>query len=148
MPTCTFFGHRECPETIKRKLRDVLIDLITNHRVDMFYVGNQGQYDTIVRKVLRELKEEYPQINYAVVLAYLPCNNNEFELYDYSETIYPEGIEKAIKRYAINYRNRWMIKQSDIIISYINDIIGGAVSAVQYAKKQGLEIINITEAIC
>ena len=62
MQSCTFFGHRECPDSIKPKLKKVMIDLINNHDVDMFYVGNQGQFDAIVRGVLRELKKEYPQI--------------------------------------------------------------------------------------
>ena len=72
MSVCTFFGHRDCPETIKPKLREVLVDLITNHGVDMFYVGHQGQFDAYVRSALKKLKQEYPQINYAVVLAYIP----------------------------------------------------------------------------
>ena len=31
MAVCTFFGHRECPDTIKPKLREILVDLIVNH---------------------------------------------------------------------------------------------------------------------
>lgn len=54
MPTCTFFGHRDCPDTIKPRLREVLVDLIENHNMDMFYVGNQGHFDAIVRGVLRD----------------------------------------------------------------------------------------------
>ena len=77
MKTCTFFGHRDCPETIKPYLREVLIDLITNNGVNTFYVGNQGRFDGIVRSVLRELEQEYPEIHYAVVLAYLPGKKNE-----------------------------------------------------------------------
>ena len=38
MATCTFFGHRDCPETIKPKLREVLINLITNHSVERKYL--------------------------------------------------------------------------------------------------------------
>ena len=71
MEVCTFFGHRDCPETIKPKLREVLVDLITNHGVDMFYVGHQGQFDAYVHSTLKALKQEYPQTNYAVVLAYM-----------------------------------------------------------------------------
>ena len=77
MKACTFFGHRDCPETIKPYLREVLIDLITNNGVDTFYVGNQGRFDAIVRSVLRGLEQEYPKIHYAVVLAYLPGKKNE-----------------------------------------------------------------------
>lgn len=60
MKACTFFGHRDCPETIKPRLREVLTDLITINGVDTFYVGNQGRFDGIVRSVLRELEQAYP----------------------------------------------------------------------------------------
>ena len=63
MPGCTFFGHRDCPEAIRPKLREVLIDLITNFGADMFYVGNQGQFDAYVYSELKKLEQEYPQIN-------------------------------------------------------------------------------------
>lgn len=41
MSACTFFGHRDCPSSIKSKLRKVLIDLIENHAVDMFMLANK-----------------------------------------------------------------------------------------------------------
>ena len=132
MPACTFFGHRECPDSIKIQLREVLIDLITNHNVDMFYVGNQGRFDAIVRGVLREMKNEYLQINYAVVLAYMPGKQTEYN--DYSDTMLPEGIESVHPRYAISWRNNWMLRQSDYVVTYITHSYGGA---VQYAKKAG-----------
>ena len=117
MPVCTFFGHRDCPDTIKPKLRQVLIDLIENHNVDMFYVGNQGRFDAIVRSELRDLQQAYPQINYAVVLAYMPAKQTEYD--DYSDTMLPEGIESVHPRYAISWRNNWMLKQSDYVVTYI-----------------------------
>ena len=100
MASCTFFGHRECPDSLKSQLQEVLIDLITNHNIDMFYVGNQGRLDAIVRGVLQELKKEYPQINYAVVLAYIPGKQNEYDVY--SDTMLPEGIESVHPRYVIS----------------------------------------------
>jgi len=48
-------GHRDCPESIKPKLREVLVDLISNHDVDMFYVGHQGQFDAYVHSELKKL---------------------------------------------------------------------------------------------
>ena len=53
---CTFFGHRDSPETIKPKIRTAVIDLIENHGVTMFYVGNQGNFDRLVRSILKEVK--------------------------------------------------------------------------------------------
>ena len=77
MSACTFFGHRDCPSSIKPKLREVLIDLIENHDVDMFYVGQQGAFDGIVRSVLKELVLVYPHIRYAVVLERFPPKQND-----------------------------------------------------------------------
>ena len=68
---CTFFGHRDCPETIKPKIRAAVIDLIENHGVTMFYVGNQGNFDRLVRSVLKEVTTAYPGVGYAVALAYM-----------------------------------------------------------------------------
>lgn len=39
MAACTFFGHHDCPSSIKEKLYETIIDLIENHDVSMFYVG-------------------------------------------------------------------------------------------------------------
>ena len=141
MPACTFFGHRECPDSIKTQLRAVLINLITNHDVDMFYVGNQGRFDVIVRGVLWELKKEYPQIDYAVVLAYMPGKRTEYD--DYSNTILPEGIEFVHPRYAISCRNNWMLRQSDYVVTYITHSWGGAAQCVLKAERQGKAIINL-----
>ena len=58
--TCTFFGHRIVPKEIEPTLRSTLIDLIINHNVKLFYVGNHGGFDAMVRRVLKSLSAEYP----------------------------------------------------------------------------------------
>ncbi len=141
MAVCTFFGHRDCPDAVEPKLREVLIDLITNHGVDMFYVGNQGWFDAIVRRVLRDLKQEYPQINYAVVLAYMPGKQIEYD--GYSDTMLPEGIESVHPRYAISWRNNWMLQQSDFVVTYITHSWGGAVQYARRAEHLGKHIIKL-----
>ena len=141
MKACTFFGHRDCPETIKPYLREVLIDLITNNGVDTFYVGNQGRFDAIVRSVLRGLEQEYPKIHYAVVLAYLPGKKNEYE--DFSDTMHPEGIETVHPRYAIEWRNRWMLQRADYVVTYIARPWGGAAKFAEKAKREGKTVINL-----
>lgn len=142
MRICTFFGHRDCPAPIRTQLKAVLIDLITNHDVDMFYIGNQGRFDVIVRSVLRELKEEYPQINYAVVVAYMPGKQTEYD--DYSDTMLPEGIESVHPRYAISWRNNWMLRQSDYVVTYITHSWGGAYQYAEKAKRGGKVVINLS----
>ena len=108
----------------------------------MFYIGNQGRFDVIVRSVLRELKEEYPQINYAVVVAYMPGKQTEYD--DYSDTMLPEGIESVHPRYAISWRNNWMLRQSDYVVTYITHSWGGAYQYAEKAKRGGKVVINLS----
>ena len=141
MPMCTFFGHRDCPERIRPRLREALVDLITNHDVDMFYVGHQGLFDAYVHSELKKLKQEYPQINYAVVLAYMPGKRTEYD--DYSDTMLPEGIESVHPHYAISWRNNWMLKQADCVVTYITRSWGGATQCASKAERQGKIVVNI-----
>lgn len=143
MPACTFFGHRDCPDTIKLKLKETLVDLITNHDADIFYVGHQGQFDAHVRSVLRGLKKEYPHIQYAVVLAYMPGKQNEYD--DYSDTVLPEGIESVYPHYAISWRNNWMLKQSDYVVTYITHTWGGAAQYAKKASNSGKFVVNLCD---
>lgn len=141
MSICTFFGHRDCPDSIRAKLQEVLVDLITNCEVEMFYVGHQGQFDIIVRGVLRDLKKEYPHINYAVFLAYMPEKHNNY--IDYADTMLPEGIEAVHPRYAISWRNNWMLQRSTYVVAYIIHTWGGASKYVTKADRQGKIIKRI-----
>ena len=138
---CTFFGHSACPETIKPHLREVLVDLIVSRGVNVFFVGNQGRFDGVVRSVLRELEMEYPEIHYAVVLAYMPIKKGECG--ESSDTMLPDGIESIHPRYAISWRNRWMLKQADFVVTYITHTWGGAARYAKEAERAGKTVINI-----
>ena len=142
---CTFFGHRRVYEKIEPTLRSTLIDLIENHNVVKFYVGNHGGFDSMVRSVLKELSAQYP-ITYYVVLAYMPGKQDHPDLTDFSDTIFPESVATAPKRFAITYRNRWMIKQSDFVVTYVKNHIGsGAAQFKELAEKQGKTVIELGE---
>lgn len=141
--TCTFFGHRDCPETIKPKIRTAVIDLIENHGVTMFYVGNQGNFDRMVRSVLKEVTTAYPEVGYAVVLAYMPSAKVANLSEDFSDTMLPEGIETVPKRYAISWRNKWMIDHADYVVTYLVRLQGGAAKFVALAQKRKKQIRSL-----
>lgn len=140
--TVTFFGHKDTPKEIEPTLQATLIDLIENYGATEFYVGNNGNFDTMVRRQLENLFQTYP-ITYSVVLAYLPTKKNEYE--DHSNTILPEGIETVPKRFAISYRNKWMIKQADVVVTYVTHSFGGAWQFKSLAQRQGKMIIELSE---
>lgn len=143
MSACTFFGHRDCPSSIKPKLREVLIDLIENHDVDVFFVGQQGAFDRIVRSILKELALIYPHIRYAVVLERLPPKQDEFDTRNYSDTMLPEGIEIVHPRFAISWRNKWMLERSDYVVTYITHSWGGAAQFAKMAEKNKKRVIAL-----
>lgn len=141
--TATFFGHRDAPYTVEPYLRAAIIELIANKGVDLFYVGNHGAFDRIVIRVLRELKKEYPKIQYYVVLAYVPHNKERLGLEDDDSTIYPECLDKTPPKYAIAKRNRRMLERADFVITYVTHNRGGAADFKALAERKGKAVINL-----
>ena len=139
--TVTFFGHKDTPKEIEPTLRATLVDLIENQGASVFYVGNNGNFDTMVRRQLEELSQTY-HITYSVVLAYLPTKKSEYD--DYTNTILPEGIEAVPKRFAISYRNKWMIRHSDVVVTYVTHSFGGAAQFKALAQRQGKTVIELS----
>ena len=141
---CTFFGHKDTPKEIEPTLRSTLINLIEDKNVRNFYVGNHGGFDYMVRRLLIELKKIYP-IDYAVVLDYLPGKKYDPEDESPTDTVLPDGIESVPRKFAINYRNKWMIEQSNYVVTYVKYIIGGAAQFKELAEKKKKIVINIAE---
>ena len=140
MSVCTFFGHRGCYGLDGAVLRNAMEELIQKG-VDDFLVGNQGQFDRMVYGCLKSLQIQYPHIRYSVVLAYLPAEKKPFE--DYSDTVFPCGMEQVHPKYAVERRNRWMITRSQYCLCYINHTWGGAYKFARMASRRGLSVINL-----
>ena len=143
MSVCTFFGHRECWHLDGEVLRSAIEDLIKQGVTD-FLVGNQGRFDGMVRCCLKSLQAQDPRIRYSVVLAYPPKEKQEHG--DFSDTMYPEGIEAVPPKYAIEWRNRFLVDEADICLCYVNYTWGGAYKFARMAKHRGLTVINLGSA--
>jgi len=139
MKCCTFFGHREIYQPIDKELKEIIINLIEKENVTHFYVGNQGNFDAIVFKILKEIKLTYPTISYNVILAYIPKSPTDYD----STDILPEGIENIHPRFAISWRNKWMINNSDYVVTFVTHPWGGASKFKTLAEKQGKKVINL-----
>lgn len=123
-----------------------LISLLTTliaESIDSFLVGNQGSFDSTVLHALRLLKKKHPNITYNVVLAYMPGVKEEWSGYESLETIYPEGLEFVHPRYAISWRNKWMVQESDVVVTYITHSWGGAAQFAALAERKHKRVINI-----
>lgn len=145
---CTFFGHKNTPASIKPMLESRIKQIIERYPDIKFYVGHNGSFDSMVISALKELSEIYPGISYDVVLAYLPTNNTDktSDFFCGLPTIYPEKIEFVPKKYAISFRNDWMVKQADTVICYITHDFGGAAKYAQKSRKLNKTVINLADS--
>lgn len=138
MKICTFFGHSDAPPDIRGILKETITELIEQHQVHEFLVGNHGKFDSMVKSVLKELQGIHPQVHYTVVLAYFPKEKILGE-----NTLLPEGIELCHPKAAIDYRNKWMLDRSEYVISYVNRSFGGAQKFYRKAVRQNKKVVNI-----
>ena len=138
---CTFFGHSDTPETVKPTLKTAIIELIEKEHVTGFYVGNHGNFDRMAISILSELAKTR-SIRFYVVLAYPPTEKDTDYL---AHTVLPDGIETVPPRFAINYRNKFMLENADFVITYVTHSWGGAAKYKQMAEKKQKRIIELGE---
>ena len=139
---CTFFGHRDAPDSIKEAVLDKIVSLMLQENVKTFYVGNNGNFDFLVQSLLFELKKEYKDINYSIVLSRV---DEKVKTEQQLETLFPEELDKTPSRYAISKRNDWLIKNSQFLITYTKRKFSNCYKLIETASKRGLKIINISD---
>lgn len=145
MASCTFFGHRDTPEEIECLLKDILNILVKEKGVNKFYVGNQGNFDKCVIKVLKQLKNEHKDIRCMLVLAYHPFKDkNDCKQKDF-DVIYPECLNSIPPKFAISYRNRWMIENADYVVTYVKYSFGCSAQFKRLSEIKGKSIIELND---
>lgn len=151
--TCCFTGHRILPKgkekQIFNKTRKIVIALIEKG-VKYFGTGGAIGYDTIAAQVILSLKEKYPFIKLIVVC---PCKNQDAKWNEKQKRIYKEILQLADKIVILadsyydgcmQARNRHLVDNSKYCICYLTRSFGGTYGTVEYAKKQMMDIINIS----
>ena len=115
-----------------------------------FYCGMALGFDMICAEMVLDLKIQYSDIK---IIGALPCKTQDIkwsvkdkERYrnllsqlDDIRCIYDEyiGAECMLER------NRFMVNNSSLMIALFNGLPGGTKSTIDYARKQGLDIVVI-----
>ena len=168
MKSCSFFGHRDTPQTeeLKQKVRETVERLIVEDGVDTFLFGSRSKFDELCHIVVTELKEKYPHIRR---IAYLckyetaclagagmeerrrikeitgcDVHVREFEEIKKSDRINSAGRASYVER------NQLMIDDSDYSIFYYDKEKSKAKSGAKIAflytenkkEKKRIKIIN------
>ncbi|MBQ3234884.1 MAG: hypothetical protein IJA97_01860 [Clostridia bacterium] len=139
---CSFFGHSTVPSSLKDEIKREVLNLIDNYGVNKFYVGNNGGFDFIVQVVLKEVKKLRSGIEYFIVLSRL---NEKVLNEDNENSVYPEGFENFIPKFAIVKRNDWMLRSSRFVIAYSKYSFYRSYKWVEKARRRGLIVTNLAE---
>ena len=134
----TFFGHAQIlqREEIEKWLYVVTENLIEQGAIT-FYLGGYGAFDSLAASVLKAQKKRNSHIELVLVLAYLNTKRNTS---GYDSTIYPP-LEMVPRRFAISYRNRWMVESADVVVAYVLHDWVGAATTLRYAKQKKKQIV-------
>ncbi len=142
MPSCFFIGHRDAPGELLPHIRTAVERLIREGVTD-FYVGSRGNFDRLAAASVRELKQTCPQVRLYRVLAYHPFERDISLPEGFAGSVYPEGLERVPRRYAILRANRAMVDACEYLIAYAPHETGNAKKVVEYAMRRGREVIKL-----
>lgn len=149
-----FTGHREIREPIsevEQRLTETVESLIRQGYI-FFWAGGARGFDTIASEVVIKLKDVYPQISLFLALPF-------DEQYTHEKNWTQEDIEqyRKLKELASNVvilsgecrpgvyhrRNRYLVDNSSVCVAYLDDANSGTGYTVDYAKRRGLQVVNI-----
>ncbi len=145
----TFCGHAHFSGTAEHEQR-ILAFLENNvgDRKTDFYLGEYGEFDRFAYHCCKSYQCTHPGVSLVLVTPYMTVDYQRTHLERqkerYDAIVYPDLEEKPL-RYAIAYRNRYMVDCADLVISYIDHDWGGAYKTYRYAKKKGKVVFNLAE---
>ena len=162
MKACSFFGHRDTPQTeeLKEKVREVVERLIVEEGVDTFLFGSRSKFDELCHMVVTELKEKYPHIQRIAYLCKHECGclvgagmeqkrrikeltGRDVYVPEYEDIKKSDRVNSAGRASYVE-RNQWIIDDSFFSVFFYNERYKRTKSGIKfvwmYAKnKQNFE---------
>lgn len=153
MQTCCFTGHRELPAgwgrwALARKLEQVIIEQI-EEGILFFGAGGARGFDTLAAQTVLKLKQKYPDIKLILVLPCLTQTRGwpagDVEEYERIKTQADKVVYTSQEYFkgCMHKRNRHLVDSSSVCICYLIKNSGGTAYTANYAKGQGVKMINI-----
>ena len=152
--TCCFTGHREIPLLRRHHIAKVLkqeLEKLIEQGVIYFGAGGALGFDTMAAQTVLSLKSKHPEIKLILVL---PCHSQADRWSEEDRAVYEEIKLKAdkVKYTSIEYtsgcmhkRNRHLVDNSSVCVSYMTKNTGGTAYTVDYARKNRVRVINLAE---
>jgi len=144
-----FTGHRIVKNDVCLDQIDGIIETLLNRGVHVFLNGMALGFDTLCFKRLLVLKNLYPEIK---IVACIPCLDQDIKFPKKNKIEYKKLLEYADEKiviskeyndYCMKERDRFMVDNSCVCISYLYKSLGGAYYTTKYAIENGLEVFYI-----
>ena len=145
----TFCGHADFQKTpeMASRLLTLLEERVGNSPAEL-YLGGYGGFDRFAYEVASQYKQTHPQVSLVFVTPYLTEEYQRTHLTEaatrYDAILYPE-LERVPPRFAISYRNRYMVEKADLVIAYVCRERGGAYRTLRHALRRGKDTVNLAE---
>lgn len=116
-----------------------------------FGCGGALGFDTLAAQTVLRLREIYPEIRLILVL---PCRDQtrgwkQADVAEYDRIMKAaDKVTYTSEQYysgCMHKRNRHLVDNSSLCICYLTEQSGGTAYTVNYARSQGLKIINVAE---
>ena len=146
--TCAVTGHRNLEPTFNRRGLEDLLKKVIQAGFNTFLIGMALGFDIECLKILNELKTEYP----IKTIACIPCESQAYkftaeqkEEYDNLLKTVDEQIliSKTYTKYCMMKRNRYMVDNCGLLLSYLKRDFGGTFNTVEYARQKGIQILPV-----
>lgn len=112
-----------------------------------FYLGNYGNFDSLMAQATKKLQEKYPHIERVLVVPYITKElerNKEYYYSSYDALVLPTELLSVPPKFGILKKNEWVIDNSDVIIINSKGAFGGSQRAVEYAQRKKKLIIDVS----
>lgn len=150
MNTCFCMGHRDTPDGLRQALSEAVEYHITAYGVTEFVAGAYGRFDALTAHVVGEAKKRHPEIRLTYLRPYHPAERPDTPP-GFDGSFYPPGMEKVPRRLAIVRANRYMVDNSQYLLTYAWEIGSNTKKILEYAvlrQKKGLiHIENLAEQV-
>jgi hypothetical protein len=144
--TVALFGHRITTDfkRIEENLTPIIKDLIEKKPYVIFLIGRNGEFDEYAASLIKIAQRDFcmDDSDLTLILPYEVADMEYYEKY-YDDIIIPECLEGVHPKSAISKRNRWMVEKADLLIVYTEKKQGGAYTAMRYAEKLHIPVINL-----
>ena len=133
---CALIGDQTIRNLNEERLELRLRTLIEQEHVSAFVLGYFGPFEQLALRVIRRLQQDYPLLDYTVILCGLRKERPAEPELDYLHTLYPQGCWLWPGRIGLTQKLCYLASASDMIAYYDDTEQHRAASWIRRAARR------------